>query len=84
MDRTYISLILNSIAAVTALIAAAFWFVSAHGTVTVDYTWAGLTENPKNFADAINRSAKWNSLAASFAGVSALCMGAAIGLGLFG
>jgi hypothetical protein len=69
---------LNAGAALSALVAATFWFISAAGTVpTADKTWGGFLNTPDEIISALKYSAKWNRLAALFAGISALFVAAA-------
>jgi hypothetical protein len=73
-----INFALNGGAAFSALIAATFWFISAAGKVpTADKTWAGFLDTPDEIIAALKYSAKWNRLAALFAGISALFVAAA-------
>jgi hypothetical protein len=68
---------LNVGAALSALVAAAFWFISAAGKVpTADKTYRGFLNTPDEIISALKYSAKWNRLAALFAGVSALFVAA--------
>jgi hypothetical protein len=78
-----ITLGLNAGAALSAFIAAGFWFISAAGKIPKsDKTYAGFLNTPDAVISALKCSAKWNRLAALFAGVSALFMTAAISWGI--
>jgi hypothetical protein len=73
-----VSLGLNAGAAITAFIAAVFWFISAAGKVpTPKETWATFLDTPREIVAAMKDSARWNRLAALFAGVSAALVSAA-------
>ena len=83
MSRKSLIAGLNIGAAGTAFIAASFWFISAAAKVPqVNDTWGGLTENPHKIVGAIASSAKWNRLAAAFAGISAALTAIAIMCGV--
>jgi hypothetical protein len=70
---------LNAGAAVSALCAAVCWFASAAvKTPEIDYGWPGLTNNPEKIVSMIKSSARWNRVAALFAGISALLIAASI------
>jgi urea transporter len=74
---------LNTGAALSAFVAAGFWFISARGKIPKsDKTWVSFLDTPDEIISALRYSAKWNRLAALFAGVSALFMTAAISLGI--
>ncbi len=76
---------LNAGAAITAFVAAMFWFISAAGNVpTPKETWATFLETPREIVAAMKDSARWNRLAALFAGFSALFVSAATALGILG
>jgi len=75
---------LNVGAALSAFFAAGFWFISAAGKVPkADKTWGGSLDTPDEIISALKYSARWNRLAALFAGISALFMTAAISLGIY-
>jgi hypothetical protein len=69
---------LNIVGALFALIAAGFWFLSAYGKlpVTIAYWDAAPEDDP--FRMALKFSARMNRWAASFSGLSALCVGIAL------
>jgi hypothetical protein len=68
-----VDLILNVTSAASAFFAAVFWFKSAAIKMPApDTTWGGFVEVPGAIIAAVNSSAKWNRIAALFAGVSAL------------
>lgn len=74
-----INIALNTAAALSAFVAAGFWFVSAGGKAPMaDKTYGGFLKTPDEIISAMQYSAKWNRLAALFAGLSALFMGAEI------
>ena len=61
-------------AAVFAITAAAFWFLSAHGKLPpMGAYWDATPENDR-FRMAVTFSTKMNRWAAGLSGVSALCM----------
>jgi hypothetical protein len=68
---------LDTGAAVTAFIAAAFWFLSAHGKLPSTWTyWDQAADTDPSFFRAIKFSARMNSIAAAFSGASVLLLGA--------
>jgi hypothetical protein len=78
-DRYMIILGLNAGAALIAFVAAGFWFISAAGKIPKsDKTYGGFLDTPDAIISALKYSAKWNRLAALFAGFSALVVTAAI------
>jgi hypothetical protein len=66
---------LDVVAAVLALVAAAFWFLSARGELQPIVPYWGFTPPSDPFYQAVRFSAHMNTLAAGFSGASALCMG---------
>jgi hypothetical protein len=62
-------------AAVFALIAAIFWFLSAYGKLPSMITYWDQTPENDPFYTAVKFSAKMNRWAAGLSGLSALCMG---------
>jgi hypothetical protein len=77
------TIFLNVVAALSALVAAVFWFISAAGKVPAAHkTYAGFLNTSDAIILAMNYSAKWNSRAAIFSAVSALFFAAAIGWGI--
>jgi hypothetical protein len=62
-------------AAVFALIAAIFWFLSAYGKLPPLVTYWGSTPDADPFYNAVKFSAEMNKWAAGFSGLSALLMG---------
>lgn len=72
-----VNVALNAGAAFSAFVAAIFWFISAAGKVpTADKTWGGFLNTPDEIISALKYAAKWNRLAALFAGISALFVAA--------
>ena len=66
---------LDIIAAITALLAAVFWFLSAYGKFPPMVAYWDKTPDNDPFYIAVKFSASMNRWAAGFSGVSALCMG---------
>jgi hypothetical protein len=62
-------------AAALALVAAAFWFLSAYGKLPPMGTYVGTSSSVDPFYQAVRFSAEMNRWAAGFSGVSALCIG---------
>lgn len=65
-------------AALFAFVAAAFWLLSASGTLPQMLTYWGGTPPNDPFYLAMRFSASMNTCAAVLSGISALCMGAKI------
>jgi hypothetical protein len=65
---------LDLAAALSALAAAVFWFLSAYGKLPSMVTYWGRTPEADPFFQAVKFSAAMNQWAASFSGGSALCM----------
>jgi len=68
-------------AAVLALVAAVFWFLSAYGKLPPIIPYWGRTPANDPFYQAVKFSAGMNRWAAGFSGGSALCMGLRLFLG---
>jgi hypothetical protein len=66
---------LDIAAALFALFAALFWFVSAYGKLPPMLTYWDQTPSDDQFYVAVKFSAKMNRWAALLSGLSALCMG---------
>jgi hypothetical protein len=62
-------------AALLALVAAVFWFLSAYGELPAMATYWGHAPESDPFYQAVKFSATMNRWAAGFSGASALCMG---------
>jgi hypothetical protein len=62
--------------AIFALVAAFFWFASASGTMPLIITYWGSTPEADPYRLALITAAKWNSIAAFFSGLFALCASA--------
>ena len=62
-------------AALLALVAAVFWFLSAYGELPAMATYWGHAPESDPFYQAVKFSATMNRYAAGFSGASALCMG---------
>jgi len=72
---------LNAGAALSAFVAAGFWFASARGKVPIaDPSWGGIGKTDAEIISAMKYSAKLNSIAAVFAGISALFIAVDIAL----
>jgi hypothetical protein len=65
-------------AALLALVAAVFWFLSAYGKLPPMITYLGWTPDDDPFYQAVKFSAKMNKYAAGFSGASALFMGVSL------
>jgi hypothetical protein len=66
---------LDIAAALQALLAAVFWFLSAYGKLPAMVPHYNQTPDNDPFYQAVKFSAKMNRWAALFSGGSALCMG---------
>jgi hypothetical protein len=62
-------------AALFALAAAVFWFLSAYGKLPPMITYWGGAPDSDPFYTAVKFSAQMNTWAAALSGLSALCMG---------
>jgi hypothetical protein len=62
-------------AALFALVASVFWFLSAYGKIPPMIAYWGQTPESDPFYAAIRFSAEMNKLAAGLSGFSGLCMG---------
>jgi hypothetical protein len=62
-------------AALLALVAAVFWFLSAYGELPAMAMYWGHAPKSDPFYQAVKFSATMNRYAAGFSGASALCMG---------
>ena len=62
-------------AALLALVAAVFWFLSAYGELPAVAMYWGHAPESDPFYQAVKFSATMNRYAAGFSGGSALCMG---------
>ena len=65
-------------AAVSAFVAAVFWFLSAYGSLPPMITYWDAVPESDPFYRAVKFSALMNRWAAGFSGLSALCMGVEI------
>jgi urea transporter len=82
-DRDMMILGFNAGAALSAFVAAGFWFISASGEMPKsNKNWSDFLDTPDAIVSALKYSAKWNRLAALFAGVSSLFIAAAISWGI--
>ena len=72
---------LDIAAAILALIAAVFWFLSAYGKLPPMIAYWDQTPENDPFYQAVKFSASMNRWAAGFSGGSALCMGIRLFLG---
>jgi hypothetical protein len=66
---------LDIVAAITALIAAVFWFLSAYGKLPPMLSYWDKVPDNDPFYMAVKFSAVMNRWAAGFSSASALCMG---------
>ena len=66
---------LDIVAALSAFVAAVFWFLSAYGRLPPMITYWGSAPAHDPFYTAVKFAARMNSWAAGFSGLSALCMG---------
>jgi hypothetical protein len=75
-QRRHSPAMLDIVAALSAFVAAVFWFVSAYGKLPpmLPY-WDAIPEDDP-FYMAVKFSARMNRWAAGFSGLSALCMSA--------
>jgi hypothetical protein len=71
---------LDFTAAFFALIAAAFWFLSAYGKLPPIVTYWGQTPQGDPFYQVVTFSAAMNRWAAGFSGASALSMAASLSI----
>jgi hypothetical protein len=62
--------------AIFALLASFFWFASASGSMPLIITNWGSTPEADPYRLALITAPKWNSIAAFFSGLSALCASA--------
>ena len=69
---------LDAAAALTALVAAVFWFLSAYGKIPPLVAYWDQAPETDPFVMAVQYAARMNRWAAGFSGLSALCM--ALGL----
>jgi Na+/proline symporter len=72
---------LDVAAALLAIIAAVFWFLSAYGKLPAMVTYLGQTPESDLFYKAVKFSAVMNRWAAGFSGASALSMSARLFIG---
>ncbi len=68
------AMFLDTIAAISALLAALFWFLSAYGKLPPMVAYWDAAPDSDPFYKAIKFSARMNAWAAGLSGVSALCM----------
>jgi hypothetical protein len=66
---------LDIVAAIFALVAAVFWFLSAYRKLPTILPYWGWTPESDPYRQAVVFSAKMNTWASVFSGASALCMG---------
>ncbi len=66
---------LDGVAALTAFVAAVFWFLSAYGKVPPLVAYWDQAPDTDPFVMAVKYAAQMNRWAAGFSGVSALCLG---------
>jgi hypothetical protein len=66
---------LDVAAAILALIAAVFWFLSAYGKLPPMLNYFSQTPESDPFYQAVKFSAEMNTLATAFSGASAFCLG---------
>jgi hypothetical protein len=66
---------LDIVAAVSAFLAAVFWFLSAYGKLPPMLPYWDEVPEHDPFYRAVKFSARMNRWAAGFSGMSALCMG---------
>jgi hypothetical protein len=67
---------LDTGAAIAAFIAAAFWFLSAHGKLPSTWAYWDQAADTDPSSRAIKFSSRMNSIAAAFTGASVLLLGA--------
>lgn len=78
-----IILAVNLASAFAAFAAAWFWFLSARGAPKFDFSWNGLGQEQEDALNsAMASTARWNRVAACWAGLSAVLMGVNLLLGL--
>jgi hypothetical protein len=83
MNTTWVNVALNAGSAITSIVAAIFWFISATGKEpTLDLTWGGYGKTETEILSALKRSSKWNRWAAVFSGISVLLLAIATALSL--
>jgi hypothetical protein len=77
-------LVLSGVAAVLAIIAAVFWFASAHGEIPDLVTYWGRAPKDDPLIRNFQMSAQMNTYAASFSGASALSWAASTACAIWG